>query len=97
LVVNGSDLISNPWDTIWKPFIDIFGGGFWLIPIGTVALALYVKTREVSVSSIWLMISCFLVGSTVFSSHPEISFIYFVFTVIGLIGTVVSIFFMKDV
>jgi len=96
MAINGSELIDNPWDTIWGTFTDIFGGAFWLIPIGIIAVALFMKTREVTVTSIWLLLSTVLVGSAVFSEHPEIGFIYFIFTVIGLVGTIVSIFFMKE-
>ena len=94
--INGSDLIDQPWDTIWGTFTDIFGGAFWLIPIGIVAAALFMKTREITVSSIWLAVSCLLVGTAVFSEYPEIGFLYYIFTVLGLVGTIVSIFFMKE-
>jgi O-antigen/teichoic acid export membrane protein len=96
MAVNGSELIENPWDTLWSPFIDIFGVGFWLIPIGIIAVALFMKTREVTVSSIWILVSCFLVGTGVFVEHPEIGFVYYLFAVLGLVGTIVSIFFMKE-
>jgi len=93
--VNGSELIDNPLDTVFSVFTDIMGGVFWLLPIGIVALALYIKTREVSVVSIWIMGSCLLVGAGVFTTYPEVGFVYFIFTVIGLVGTIVSIFFMR--
>ena len=93
--VNGSELIDTPLDTLFSVFTDIMGGAFWLLPISVIALALYIKTREVSVVSIWLTLSTLLVGSSIFSQYPEMGFVYYVFTVIGLIGIVVSIFFMK--
>ena len=94
--INGSELINNPWDTIWSPFTNIFGASFWLIPIGIIAAALFMKTREVTVSSVWLIVSCLLIGSSVYTEYPEIGFIYYVFTVIGVIGTIVSLYFMKE-
>jgi len=93
--VNGSELLDNPFDTIMGTFTDIMGGAFWLIPIGVVALALYVKTREISVVSVWLMLSSLLVGSGVYSQYPEMSFLYYLITVIGLVGVIVSLFFMR--
>lgn len=96
MALNGSELIEQPWDTIWGPFISIFGTAFWLIPIGIVGAALFMKTREITVTSVWLLVSCLLVGATVFNEQPEIGFLYFVFVVIGLIGTIVSLFFIKE-
>jgi len=94
--INGSELINDPLDTIISPFTDILGGIFWLIPIGIIAVALFVKTRSVTVSSIWLMASTALIGTGVFVDYPEVGFIYYIFTVLGLVGAIVSIFFMKN-
>ena len=94
--VNGSRFVDKPWDTMWSPFIDVFGAGFWLIVIGIVAAALYMKTREITVPSVWLIASCSLVGTAVFSEHPEVGFLYYIFAGIGLVGTIVSKYFMKE-
>ena len=94
--VNGSELIDNPWDTIWSPFTDIFGGGFWLIFIGMIAVALFVKTRDATVVSIWLLGSCLLVGTGIFSSYPEMGMIYYIFAILGMIGAIAGIYFMKE-
>ena len=96
MAVNGSELISNPLDTILSPFSDIFGQGFWLIIIGFIAAALFVKTRSVTVVSVWIMGSCLLVGSGMFTSYPGMGFVYYLFTVLGLVGTIVSLYFMKE-
>lgn len=93
--VNGSEFIETPFDTIMNTFTSLIGGIFWLIPIGVIAVALYVKTREVTASAIWIMASCSLVGAAVFSDHPEVGFLYFVFVIIGLMSSIVSIYFMR--
>jgi hypothetical protein len=94
--VNGSEFIQQPWDTMWSPFIDVFGAAFWFIPIGIVAAALFMKTREITVTSVWLTVSCLLAGSTMFNEHPEISYIYLLFAGLGIVGTIVSLYFMKE-
>lgn len=96
MAFNGSDFISNPWGSIWSPYTDIFGGGFWLIFIGFIAVALFIKTRNVVAVSVWLMGSSLLVGSGIYSTYPVMGFVYYIFTVIGLVGMIVSIFFMKE-
>lgn len=94
--VNGSELLDNPFDTIMGTFTDIMGGAFWLIPIGVIAVALFIKTRSITVSSIWLMASCAIVGTGVFVDYPEMGFVYYIFTIIGLVMSIVSIFFIKE-
>jgi len=94
--VNGSELINNPLDTVMSPFTDLLGSGFWLVPIGVIAVALFIKTRNVAVTSVWLMGSSLLIGSSIFSSYPAMGFVYYLFTIIGFVGVIISIFFMKE-
>lgn len=90
--VNATELINNPWETIFSPFEDIIPG-FWLIPIGVIAVALFIKTRSITVSSIWLFASCIMLGSgNLFVNNPEIAFVYFLFAVFGFIGVIVSLY-----
>jgi len=94
--VNGSELIDNPWETIFSPFTDFFGMGFWLLPLSFIAIALYVKTRDTTIVSVWLMASSLLLSSgSIFTGQPEMAFVFSIFTVLGIIGVVVSIYFMK--
>lgn len=90
--INGSEILDNPWDTWFSPFTDIFGYSFFLVPIGFIALALYIKTRNVTVVSIWLMGSSLLMGTGIFSSYPEMGFVYYLFAILGLVGVIVSIY-----
>lgn len=89
---NGSEAIDNPWETFSSVYTDILGMGFYLIPIGVIAVALYIATRTIAASSIWLMASTLLVGTVIFADYPEMSFIYYLFTVLGLVGVIFSIY-----
>jgi len=90
--VNGSEILDKPWDTFFSQFTDLFGYSFFLVPIGFIALALYLKTKNVTAVSVWLMGSCFLMGTGIFSSYPEMGFVYYLFAVLGLVGVIVSIY-----
>ena len=95
MAVNGTSLLNDLWNTIFSPFSDILGGGFWLIPIGFISIALFIKTRNVTASSMWLLCSCSIMGSgELFTDFPEMSFIYYLFAIIGLVGVIVSLLFM---
>lgn len=94
--INGTDLLNNPIDTIFSPFSDFLGAGFWLIPIGFITLALFIKTRNLTAASVWLMGSCIIMGSgQIFGSYPEMSFFYYLVACLGFTGTIVSIFLMR--
>jgi len=93
---NGTDLINDPMDTVASPFTDLLGSAFWLLPVGFIAVALYIKTRNFTASSIWILGACAMLGtSNLFVDNPEMSFLYYVLAIIGFTGTVASIYFMK--
>jgi len=92
MALNGTDLISNPWDSFFSVYGDIIGVSWYLIPISFIAVALYIKTRTFAVSGMWLMASTLMIGSALFVEHPEMSFVYYLFTVLSFVGIVVSIY-----
>lgn len=65
--LNGSDIIYNPFGTIFKPFTDFFeailghGGGnvFFLVPVLVLAFGLWVKNNEKPMIAV-----VFLIGSS---------------------------------
>ena len=96
MAINGTDLLDDPWGTVFSPFTEYFGSGFWLVPIAFIALALYVKTRDTTVASIWLLSSSLILGSSnLFVGQPEMAFVYYIFTSLGIVGVIVSIYFMR--
>jgi len=96
MAINGTDLLNNPWETVFSPFTGYLGHGFWLVPISFIAIALYVKTRDTTAASVWLLASTLILGSSnLFTGQPEMAFIYYVFTTLGIVGVIVSIYFMK--
>lgn len=94
--VNGTDFINNPWVTTFSPFTDLFGTGFYLIPISFIAIALFIKTRNPVLVSAYMIASGMLFGSgNIFVGFPEMSLVYYLFAGLGLVGLVVSLFFMR--
>jgi hypothetical protein len=96
LGLNGSELINNPLNTITSVFTNIIGSAFWLIPIGAIAVALYVKTKQPVVSSVWLIASCLMLGSgNLFVDAPEMAIVFYLFAGIGFVGLILNIYLMK--
>jgi len=94
--INGSELIDKPWDTIFSPFTDLLTQGFFLIPVSVIACALYIKSRNPVMVSCFLIISgIFLSSGALFSAYPEMITVYALFTTMGIMGLIVSLFFMR--
>ena len=96
MALNGTDFINNPWDTTFDSFTDLFGMGFYIIPITFIAIALYIKTRNPMLASSFIWASGILLTSGhIFMNYPEAAKIYLVFTIIGIVGTLLSLIFNK--
>lgn len=96
MALNGSEFIDAPLETIFSPFTDLLGTGFYLIPLTFIVIALYIKTRDVVVASAFMMASGVLLSSgAIFADYPEMAFVYLIFTVLGIVGIVLGIFFMR--
>jgi len=92
MAFNGSELLDQPWETIFSVFTDIIGYGFYLVPISFIAVALYIKTKTVAVSGMWLMATTILVGSAIFNEYPVMSYIYFIIAAFSLTGVIISVY-----
>jgi len=94
--INGSDLINQPWNTTFGPFTDLFGSAFWLIPLSFITVALFVKTRNPTAVSGFMIASGIILGSgNMFVSNPEMAFVYWIFAALGIVGLILGIFFHK--
>jgi len=94
--INGSELIDNPMTTIFSPFTDLLGTSFWLIPLTFIAIALYVKTRDVVIVSVFMLASGVMLSSgSIFAGYPEMALVYMLFSGLGIVGLIAGIFFMR--
>ena len=96
MAVNGSELINQPFDTIFSPFTNLLGSGFFLLPLTFIAIALYIKTREPAVVSMFMLASGGLLsGGSIFTGYTAMGLAYTLFAGAGLIGLFLSIYFMR--
>lgn len=96
MIINGTDFINHPWNTTFGAYTDLFSAGFYLIPISFIAIALYVKTHNpVLVSSFIWASGLLLAGGSIFTGYPEMAFVFFIFTVMGIAGVIISLYFMN--
>lgn len=100
--INGSDLINEPWNTTFSPFTDLFesmaGNGqlFFLVPLSFVIIALYVKTRDPVMVSMFMLVSGSLLATgNIFFGAINMATVFTIFAAIGLVGLFLSIFFRR--
>jgi len=92
VTINGSELVDDPFNTIFSPFTDLLGSAFWLIPIGIIAAALYVRTRNITVVGAWLLGAGMLMSTAnIFSGYPMILDFYMFVVVIGVVSIILGI------
>lgn len=85
--INGSDLVNQPWNTTFSPYIALFGQGWLIIPVSFIAAALFMKTRDPILLSMFMIITGILFSAatiTLFDTFPEAVVPYMLFTVIGI-------------
>ena len=93
-VINGSDLISQPWNTTFSPYIALFGQGWMIIPVSFIAAALFMKTRDPVILSMYMIISgALLTAGGLFTGFASGTFIYTLFTVLGIAVMFYNVFF----
>ena len=98
LVINGSDLINQPWNTTFSPYIALFGQGWLLIPVSFIGAALFMKTRDAIATSVYMILTGALLAAgsaTLFSSFPQAVIPYILFTAIGIAALIHSLYFAE--
>jgi len=97
MAINGSDLVNNPWNTTFSAYTELLGNAFWLFPLSFIAIALYIKTRNPTLVSSYMLASGILLASgQMFMGNPEMVLVYIIFAVLGLVGILLDVFFLKN-
>lgn len=100
--INGSELMDDPWGTIWSPFTDLFenivGNGmvFFIFPIIILTFGVYIKTEDVVMPIMFLITSCALFSSiNLFTGAFDVAIIFIVFTAFGFTALFIKLFYMS--
>lgn len=100
---NGSDIVTDPVNTTFSPFTELFeslgtgmGATFWLFPLSVIAVALYVKTRSVETVSLYMITSGALLGSGgIFWGATDMGLVFLVFASLGIASLFISLFWSR--
>ena len=103
MALNGSDWISDPFNTTFSPFTDFFSdvlgvaGVFWLVPILVLCMGIYYKTENPTLVSMFMIGSGALFASgNIFVGSPEMALVFTVFTALGFTGLIASLLYQRD-
>jgi len=91
---NGSQLVNQPWNTTFSPYIHLFGQGWILIPISFIGAVIFLRTRDPVVFGVYAILTGGLFGfATLFAGFPEAAFIYYLFSGLGIAVLLYTMFF----
>lgn len=100
--INGTDFINNPWNTTFKCFTDLFdqtlGNGmvFFLIPLIALTIGIQIKTRNIMITSLFMISSGALLASgSLFTNAGHMAIIFTIFAAIGFVGMIAGIIFQR--
>ena len=92
-VINGSDIVSQPWNTTFSPYIHILGQGWLIIPLSFLGAALFMKVRDPVILAGYLIITGVMFGATMFMLIGEAAYVYFILTGVGIAVLFFNLFF----
>ena len=94
-IINGSDLINQPWNTTFSPYINLFGQGWLLIPVLFITAAIFMRTKDTTVVAMFMLITGVLLfgGSTILAGWGAASFLFLIFAALGFAALIYSIFY----
>ena len=100
--LNGSEFISDPFNTIFAqwtdPFEDMVGNGqvFWLFPCCILSIGLYVKTQDIVTTSMFMLITGALLftGASV-AGATGMSTVFIIFIAMGFTSLFIGLLLQR--
>lgn len=102
MAINGTTFMNNPWNTTFSPWTNMFetitgnGNAFYLFPLIILTIGVFVKTRDATMTSLFMITSGALCASgSFFTGAPNIALLFTIFTAIGFVGLFIGIIFQR--
>lgn len=94
MVFNASDLITQPFNTTFSPYTHLFGVSFFIIPVAFIGAALFIKTRDpVLVSLYFVIMGAFLTGGGMFLGAIGAATLFAIMTTLGFASLFYNLFY----
>lgn len=94
LAINGSDLLNQPYNTTFYTYIRVLGQGWIIVPFAFIGAALFVKTRDTALVSIYLIaIGAFIGAGSAWAGFTGAALLFFLFAAIGIAALMYNVFY----
>lgn len=94
MVFNATDLITQPFNTTFSPYTHFFGMTFFIIPVAFIGAALFMKTRDVSLTAIYfIMLSAMLMVGASYVNALGASLTFALVAIFGVAALLYNVFY----
>ena len=94
MVFNASDLITQPFNTTFSAYTNLFGMSFFLIPVAFIGAALFLKTKDIALTSIYFIImSAFLLVGAAYYNALGAALLFFIVALFGIAALLYGVFY----
>ena len=91
---NGSEIINQPWNATFSPYIALFGQGWLIIPLAFIGAALFVKTRDTALLAVYLItVGGFMTAGTAWAGFTVASILFSIMAAIGIAALMYNLFY----
>jgi len=92
--INGSDLINQPYNTTFMPYIRILGQGWIILPFAFIGGALFIKTRDTAIISIYLItVGAFIGAGSAWAGFTGAALLFFIMASLGVAVLMYNVFY----
>ena len=94
LAINGSDIINQPYNTTFTPYIRLLGQGWIIIPFSFIGAALFVKTKDTALVSIYfILIGAFVGAGSAWAGFTGAALLFFIMAALGIAALMYNVFY----
>ena len=94
MVFNASHLITQPFNTTFSAYTNLFGMAFFLIPVAFIGAALFIKTKDITLTSIYfIMMSAFLLMGAAYYNALGAAMIFGIVAIFGIATLLYNVFY----
>lgn len=92
--INGSDLITTPYNTTFHAYIRVLGQGWIILPFAFIGAALFVKTRDTALIAIYMiMIGAFIGTGSAWYGFTGAALLFFIMAALGIATLMYNVFY----
>jgi len=92
--INGSDLINQPYNTTFMTFIRALTQGWIILPFAFIGGALFVKTRDTALVSVYLIVAGAFIGAgSMWYGYTGAAGLFFILAAVGIAALMYNVFY----